>query len=371
MNILQLRTEFSDNGPGTQTLTISTELRSRGYKVVLASSGGHLTEKIINAGFQYYIIPEIAFGKRTPLNIIKSILSIRKILIKEKISIIHAHNATSVLLANISSFLAFRKVKFFQSVRGVEIRDNYGWRNKIYKLAKYNAMFAVSRFTKNAIVNFGVNPEKVVVTYNGVDLKRFDINKRDSYNLEIRKEFNIPTNAFVIGIVGRQDGIKGHNDLIKTFKRLYDKHPNLYIMLVGGGSETESNELLSIDLGINSRCVFTGLRLDVEKLHASFDIFTLLSKKGFEMFPNVIIESMSYGNPFIGTNTTGVPEAAEKGEGFICEPHDIECFCEKIELLIKDTVLKDKMSVRAIKSVEEEFNIARVVDKIEQAYKLS
>ena len=51
MNILQLRTEFSDNGPGTQTLTISTELRSRGYKVVLASSGGHLTEKIINAGF--------------------------------------------------------------------------------------------------------------------------------------------------------------------------------------------------------------------------------------------------------------------------------------------------------------------------------
>ena len=101
MNILQLRTEFSDNGPGTQTLTISTELRSRGYKVVLASSGGHLTEKIINAGFQYYIIPEIAFGKRTPLNIIKSILSIRKILIKEKISIIHAHNATSVLLAKI------------------------------------------------------------------------------------------------------------------------------------------------------------------------------------------------------------------------------------------------------------------------------
>ena len=35
------------------------------------------------------------------------------------------------------------------------------------------------------------------------------------------------------------------------------------------------------------------------------------------MFPNVILESMSYGNPFVGTNTTGVPEAAENGEGLL------------------------------------------------------
>ncbi|WP_347174843.1 glycosyltransferase [Polaribacter uvawellassae] len=369
MNILQLRTEFSDNGPGTQTLTISTELRSRGHKVVLASSGGHLTKKIKKAGFEYYIIPEIAFGKRTFFNLVKSILSIRKILIKEKISIVHAHNATSVLLANIASFLAFKKVKFFQSVRGVEIRENYGWRNRIYNLAKYNAMFAVSKFTKKAIVNFGVNSKKVIVTYNGVDLNRFDINKRNEYRLEIRNEFNIPQNAFVIGIVGRQDGIKGHKDLIKTFKLLYESHPNLYVILVGGGSETEINRKLSIDMGINDRCIFTGLRLDVEKIHAAFDIFTLLSKKGYEMFPNVIIESMSYGNPFVGTNTTGVPEAAERGEGFICESDDIECFREKFDLLINDKHLKDKMSQRAKKSVEEIFNITKVVDKIEKTYK--
>ena len=68
MNILQLRTEFSDNGPGTQTLTISTELRRRGYNVILASSGGHLTKKINDLNFKYYIIPEIAFKKRNPYN---------------------------------------------------------------------------------------------------------------------------------------------------------------------------------------------------------------------------------------------------------------------------------------------------------------
>ena len=54
------------------------------------------------------------------------------------------------------------------------------------------------------------------------------------------------------------------------------------------------------------------------------------------MFPNVIIEAMSYGNTFIATNTTGVPETAKKGEGFICECGDINCFVDKIELLIQE-----------------------------------
>ena len=49
------------------------------------------------------------------------------------------------------------------------------------------------------------------------------------------------------------------------------------------------------------------------------------------MFPNVIIESMSYYNPFVGTNITGVPEAAANGEGFICEPKDIDCITHKFK----------------------------------------
>ena len=57
MNMLQLRGEFFDNGPGTQTITISTELRRRGHKVILCSSGGYLTNKILGLNFKYYIIP--------------------------------------------------------------------------------------------------------------------------------------------------------------------------------------------------------------------------------------------------------------------------------------------------------------------------
>jgi glycosyltransferase involved in cell wall biosynthesis len=368
MNILQLRGEFSDNGPGSQTLTISNELKSRGHNVIFCSSGGKLTEKILAHGFKYEIINELALENRNIFNVIKSIYKLSKIIKKENIEIIHTHNAASVFIANVASILTNKKVKVFQSVRGVEVRPNYQWRNLIYRLIKFEALFAVSQFTKDILVGFGIDSRKIIVTYNGTDLNRFDIKKKEDYNKEIRNEFNIPDNAKIIGIVGRQDGNKGHRLLIESFAKLYSKYKNLYIILVGEGTELKSNIQLAKDLNIFNRCIFTGLRLDVEKLHASFDIFTLLSKKGLEMFPNVIIESMSYGNTFVATNTTGVPETASNGEGFICECDNIDCFVEKFDLLLSNGMLRKKMGIQARNSVEKVFNITEVVNKIENAY---
>ena len=323
MNILQLRSEFSDNGPGSQTLTISNELKKRGHNVIFCSSGGKLTDKIINHGYEYFIIKELALEKRNFFNVLKAVYYLSKVLKKENIEVVHTHNAATVFIANIASILSLKKIKIFQSVRGVEVRPKYKWRNWIYKINRFNGLFAVSEFTKDILKKFGVKDKKIIVTYNGTDLQRFDISKKEIFKKEIRDELNIPYNALVIGLIGRQDGNKGHRLLIESFSKIYSKYANLYIVLVGEGTELELNKKLAKELNIDERVVFTGLRLDVEKIHASFDIFTLFSKKGLEMFPNVIIEAMSYGNTFIATNTKGVPETAKKGEGFICECGDI------------------------------------------------
>ena len=153
-----------------------------------------------------------------------------------------------------------------------------------------------------------------------------------------------------------------------TSQKLNYTYNFLYILLVGEGEEFNSNIKLSKELGINDRTIFAGLRFDVEKFHASFDIFTLLSKKGLEMFPNVIVESMTYGNTFVATNTTGVPETAQNGEGFICECEDVSCFVNKFKILLENEKLRISMGKKARKSVEDIYNIERVVDKIESAF---
>ena len=368
MKVLQLRSEFTDNGPGTQALTLSIELRSRGHEVIFCSSGGKLTQRILAEGFKYRFIDDLSFTKRGVLTAIRSVFKLAKVLKEEKVDVVHTHNAASLMLVNIASMIRFKKVKVFQSVHGVEKRENYQWRNAIYRYIRFEKLFAVSEHTKGNLVDFGVKEEKILVTYNGTDLKRFDISKREAYNKEIRDEFSIPYDAKIIGIVGRQDGLKGHKFLVESFKRLYETYPNLYVILVGEGKALERNKKLAEELDITDRCIFVGLRFDVEKFHAAFDIFTLLSLKGYEMFPCVIIEAMAYEKTFVATNTTGVPETAIRGEGFICECEDVDCFVERYKQLLDNEELRISMGKIGRRSVEKIFNIEEVVNKIENSF---
>ena len=103
------------------------------------------------------------------------------------------------------------------------MRKSFFWRNWIYIINNFNALFAVSNYTKGVLQSFGVDPNKIIVTHNGVDTNRFNISKKKIYSDEIRKEFNIPLDSIVIGIVGRQDGTKGHKDLVLAFEKIYGK----------------------------------------------------------------------------------------------------------------------------------------------------
>ncbi|MCJ0741498.1 glycosyltransferase [Pedobacter montanisoli] len=367
MKILQIRGAFEDNGPGSQTLTISEELRKRGHDVVLCCSGGMLVPKIKSKGFQVSIIPELAINKRNLFSVIKAIKALRSFLKENEIEIVHAHNAATLYLAYVASrFLSVKKkIKFFHSCRGVELRENYQWRNWIYK--GYPAhLFAVCEFTQNILMSFGVKKEQITITYNGVDLERFDISKIDDRRKAIREELNIPEDAFVVGIIGRM-GVKGHDILIKAFNLLYKKYDNLYTVLVGEGETFESNNKLAKDFGITDRTIFTGFRTDAEMLNAGFDIFALLSTEG-EMFPNAILESMAYGHPFIASRLSGIPEMAKNNEGFLVTIGNEQEVAERIEELIKDTDLRYEMGKHARESVINVFNIVKVVDKIENAY---
>jgi len=63
-DILQIRSEFRDNGPGTQSLEIAREMKRRGHNTIFASSGGVLAEEI-KKEFRHIDIPTLAVNKRT------------------------------------------------------------------------------------------------------------------------------------------------------------------------------------------------------------------------------------------------------------------------------------------------------------------
>jgi glycosyltransferase involved in cell wall biosynthesis len=366
LNVLQIRSEFRDNGPGTQSLEIAKEMRRRGFNILFASSGGVLAEEI-SKEFEHITIPTLNIKKRDLFSTLKNIIEIRNILIKKDIDVVHGHNAAATYCAYLASKTIGKKIKITHSVRGMEIRDKYQWRNLIYRL--YPAtFFAVSGFTKNMLMNAGVKEKNIVVTYNGVDLVKFDCNKYDRRSF--RDEIGIDEDMILIGCVGAfaENLSKGQDVLIKSIPLIKEKINKFKIALIGDGPGLSKCKKIVEEYQLHDYVYFAGFRRDIPNIQAGLDVFVLASVWG-EMFPNAILEAMAMGNPWVASSLSGIPEISEDGKnGLLAVPGSEVDLANKIIELVSQKSRIAEISNNCRKTILEKYTIAKVCDKIENGY---
>ena len=76
-----------------------------------------------------------------------------------------------------------------------------------------------------------------------------------------------------------------------------------------------------------------------------------------------LIEAKAIGRPIITSNSVGCKEIVIDGEnGFLIQPKDVDALTEKLELLINNKDLRQKMGKAARKYAEEYFDIKVVVE---------
>jgi len=364
-NILQLRSEFRDNGPGTQSLTIGIELRSRGHNIWYCSSGGVLCDHIRRHGFEILIVPTLAVSRRDPVSTLRSIFAIGRAIRKNKIDIVHAHNAATAYCAYFAQVVAGRKVGVVHSVRGIELRRTHQWRNLIYRFYP-PLILAVSQFTKRELIRLGARAEKIFVSYNGVDSKKFCIdNFQDS---TLRTQYDLE-DCVVIASVGAFDGWKGQEVLVRALPSLMELNPTLRVVFVGDGPTLDPVKDLAANLGVAQYIRFLGFRTDVPEILSMIDIYALPSTRG-EMFPNSILEAMSMSIPWVGSDISGLGEMTADGKaGVLCEPSSVDSLVNALSRLVVDSKLRRQMGDAARTEVLNRFSVSQVVDVIEGVYR--
>ncbi|MFP6678500.1 MAG: glycosyltransferase family 4 protein [Pirellulaceae bacterium] len=364
MRILQIRSEFEDSGPGTQSLTIACELQSRGHEVEFLACGGALREEIENAGFAFHVVPGFRVGERGPVNSVKAIAGIAKVLRERQVELVHAHNATSVQLTYFAAIRNRNPLPLVQSVRGVELRKWFQWRNWIYKFSPAR-LLAVSEFTRQTLLDFGVPFDRVTVTYNGIDPQRFDPDTVDS--TRIRDEFDLHDRV-VVGHIGAMNGCKGQDVLVEAIACVKKQFPHVACLLVGDGPARQHVERRAAELGVSDCVHFAGMRFESPDFHACFDIYAQPSVRG-EMFPNSIIEAMAMRTPWIGSDISGLSEMTADGEaGWVTSPGAVEALANNLIKLLADKELRRARGQRAYDEVHRRFTIQHVVSRIESAY---
>ena len=211
----------------------------------------------------------------------------------------------------------------------------------------------------------GSSSSKVVTIHNGIDTTRFSPRARP--DLQMRSSLGIPSDALLMGCIGRLHPQKGLTDLLLATAELKRKMPPIRLLLVGDGELRESLDRQSHDLGLSDTVIFAGLRTDVPDILATMDLFVLPSL--WEGMPNVVLEAMAAGLPVVATAVGGTPELVVDGEtGLLVPPGDPRALALSSERLLRDPALRREMGRAGLERVKKSFTMRRMAEQTERLY---
>jgi glycosyltransferase involved in cell wall biosynthesis len=170
-----------------------------------------------------------------------------------------------------------------------------------------DAVLTVGDALRERVLAFGVSPQRAWSFRRGVDTTLFCPGER----LAARRRLALPPDRRAAVWVGRMVQVKGLEVLLQAWNRLDDKLAVLW--LVGGGPLESRLRGEVARLGLADRVVFAGPRIQPElpDWYRAADLTVLPSLS--EGMPNVLLESLACGTPFVASDVGGVREIASGG----------------------------------------------------------
>jgi len=222
-------------------------------------------------------------------------------------------------------------------------------------------VIAVSKAIRDSMVDrLGVNPAKIEVAYEGVDL--------DIFNAKVDKEHlldYISKNLPYILFVGTLFKYKNIDKLIKAFALAKEegKIPHK-LVIVGRDPNSNIEELKKVALnnGVQEDVIFTG-PVEIKTIASFYHSADLLvHPSSVESFGLPLLEAMACGTPVIGSNYTAVPEVIGDA-GIIVNPEDIDALAEAIVKVLSDKNLRESLILRGYERVKQ-FSWDKTAQKI-------
>ncbi len=158
----------------------------------------------------------------------------------------------------------------------------------------------------------GVPGDRIEQIYNGVDTVRFHPAHGGSRTPISGCPFTAPED-WLVGTVGRMEGVKDPLNLARAFVRTLEMAPqarrNLRLVMVGDGSLRPAVQQTLAAAGVAGLAWLPGERSDVADIMRGLDCFVLPSLA--EGISNTILEAMASGLPVVATRVGGNAELVE------------------------------------------------------------
>lgn len=282
-----------------------------------------------------------------PFLITKLIIFIKK----NNINLIFAHNFQAALIVIPVKFIFFKRIKLVYFHRIFKKNRKYDFfSSKIYSI--FDTISCNSNAVKKSLEKY--TNKKIIVVNNYVE------ENASKYNF---KNFN---EEIILISVSRLEKRKNIKFLINVFDRMSKNHKNIYLHIIGNGTQESKLKKYTKNLQ-NNKIKFFG-RVDdvIEKLKES-SIYLCASE--LEGMSNSLLEAMSVGLPTVIVKSHSVSDChIENVTALFSNKTEID-FQNNCEKLINDKKLRNKLSLQSINHVQENYSFDKTMKAYIEIYK--
>ena len=284
--------------------------------------------------------------------------------------VVHGHFNPVALLALSAAAAARVPVRINTLHAGFSPAELRGTRlrNRITTRARgllSHKVVAISQAIRNQFIQIGLNPNKVVVSYLGIEPPP-PSGSRD----RIRAEFGLSSDAPVIVCVAFHDPIKGVDVLLRAMSNLLSEIPAARMLQVGGSlvpEQTADLQTLARQLGIDHAIIWAGQRDDVRQVIQAGDVYCQPSRS--EGLALALLEAASAGLPSVASRVGGIPESVVDGRTGILVPSESpEALAEALVQLLRDPVRRSEMGEAGRSRAAAEFDLGRQTKELLSIY---
>lgn len=354
-------------GMEIRTLALMEGLQARGHSVFCIANAwtdGDFPRRLESAHIAYdkvYLgkltkslrLKHIGWTLNTAFHWPLALLRCRRILRQFDADVIVLVNRDAILLCRL--ILDPRKTLH----RVGDLPDETAWGRRVYRFmdSQIRHYVAVSANIRDRLVALGISPGKATVVYNGVaPAKR-----------GIRRSAAARRSPLTIGIVGQVGTFKGHDDLLEALRLLRLRDIEFGCAIFGTGDPGYINvfRTRARSYGLESRIRWYGYVADTDAIYDEIDICVAPSRVA-EAAGNIVPEAGMRGIPVVVARSGGLPELVADGEsGYVVEVGRPDQLADRLQLLLSDTMLWERMSDFAYTFARSRFGIEQMVEGFE------
>ena len=217
----------------------------------------------------------------------------------------------------------------------------------------------------------GIPDERITVIPNAVDVTHFRFGVAADESLKRRLNLQ---GRIVLGFAGSFYRYEGLHLLVDAVRRMAPRHPDLRVLLVGGGPQEAALKEQVAAAGLAERVLFTGRvpHSDVQRYYELIDllVYPRLSNRLTELVtPLKPLEAMAQGRVFVASDVGGHRELIRHGQtGYLCPADDVSALEQAIESALASRGDWPALRERARLFVERERNWSNSVARYEAVY---